>query len=115
MRVRHLIVGTALTLANRRGPLGAGFRSRLFQPLKKPVVQGSTTRSSGSTRTGRSSNRPVLARASVASPAPLNGVDIHTIGNSPSQDVVGGPGSQKPEHACDGKGIDYASACGLEG
>jgi hypothetical protein len=35
----------------------------------------------------------------------------HTIGNSSSHEVVGGPGSQKPSHACDGKGIDYIDAC----
>ena len=37
----------------------------------------------------------------------VEGSDVFTIGNSSSKDVVGGPGSQKPEHACDGKGIDY--------
>jgi hypothetical protein len=37
--------------------------------------------------------------------------DVHTIGNSPSKEVVGGPGSMKPGHACDGKGIDYLDAC----
>jgi len=25
--------------------------------------------------------------------------------------VVGGPGSMKPEHMCDGKGIDYLEGC----
>ena len=35
----------------------------------------------------------------------------HTIGHSTSHEVVGGPGSQKPSHACDGKGIDYIDAC----
>jgi hypothetical protein len=40
---------------------------------------------------------------------------VHSVGNSPSQEVVGGPGSQKPNHACDGKGIDYLDACGGEG
>ena len=35
----------------------------------------------------------------------------HSIGNSSSHEVVGGPGSQKPNHACDGKGIDYIDAC----
>jgi hypothetical protein len=35
----------------------------------------------------------------------------HSIGNSSSHEVVGGPGSQKPSHACDGKGIDYIDAC----
>ena len=43
--------------------------------------------------------------------ATLFGVDVHTIGNSSAIGVVGGPGSQKPEHACDGKGIDYLEAC----
>ena len=38
-------------------------------------------------------------------------VYVHSIGNSQSKDVVGGPGSQKAGHACDGKGIDYHSAC----
>jgi hypothetical protein len=37
--------------------------------------------------------------------------DVHTIGNSSSHEVVGGPGSQKGDHACDGKGIDYLDAC----
>jgi hypothetical protein len=36
---------------------------------------------------------------------------VHSIGNSSAHDVVGGPGSQKPSHACDGKGIDYIDAC----
>lgn len=35
----------------------------------------------------------------------------HTLGNSSSKEEVGGPGSNKPEHACDGKGIDYIDAC----
>jgi hypothetical protein len=38
----------------------------------------------------------------------------HSLGMSPDhsgKDEVGGPGSMKPEHACDGKGIDYFDAC----
>ena len=41
-------------------------------------------------------------------------LDTHSLGNfskDNGHDVVGGPGSQKPEHACDGKGIDYLDAC----
>jgi len=34
------------------------------------------------------------------------GIEVHTLGNS-AKEEVGGPGSQKPSHACDGKGIDY--------
>ena len=39
------------------------------------------------------------------------GIEVHTIGNSGALEEVGGPGSQKAGHACDGKGIDYLSAC----
>ena len=38
----------------------------------------------------------------------------HSLGMSPEhsgKDEVGGPGSMKAEHACDGKGIDYFEAC----
>lgn len=38
----------------------------------------------------------------------------HSLGMSPDhsgKDEVGGPGSMKPAHACDGKGIDYYDAC----
>jgi len=37
---------------------------------------------------------------------------VHTLGsgNNP-QGVVGGPGSQTPDHACNGTGIDYLGAC----
>ena len=39
-------------------------------------------------------------------------VYLHTLGNSDNgKEVVGGPGSAKPGHACDGKGIDYLDAC----
>jgi hypothetical protein len=37
---------------------------------------------------------------------------VHTIGHSTSHETVGGPGSQKENHACNGKGIDYLEACG---
>jgi hypothetical protein len=42
----------------------------------------------------------------------------HSLGNTSKENghkVVGGPGSQKPNHACDGKGIDYLEACGTGG
>jgi hypothetical protein len=40
---------------------------------------------------------------------------VHTVGHFSSHETVGGPGSEKPEHACDGKGIDYLDACGAGG
>lgn len=38
------------------------------------------------------------------------GVEVHTLGNS-GKEEVGGPGSRKDGHACDGEGIDYLGAC----
>ena len=38
----------------------------------------------------------------------------HSLGMSPDhsgKDEVGGPGSHKVGHACDGKGIDYIGVC----
>jgi hypothetical protein len=80
-----------------------------------------TTRWSASTPTAtRSSCRPARARGiggfaaiapGVFGPDQTETLYAHTIGNSSSHEVVGGPGSQKPSHACDGKGIDYIDAC----
>ena len=40
------------------------------------------------------------------------GIEVHTLGDSSNgKEEVGGPGSQKAGHACDGKGIDYLEAC----
>jgi hypothetical protein len=47
----------------------------------------------------------------VFGPAQTETLYTHSIGNSSSHEVVGGPGSQKPSHACDGKGIDYIDVC----
>lgn len=40
---------------------------------------------------------------------------LGTFSKENGHETVGGPGSKKPEHACDGKGIDYLDACGLGG
>ena len=50
----------------------------------------------------------ILAPSATGAPVPL---EAHTLGNSSAKEEVGGPGSMKPEHACDGKGIDYIDAC----
>jgi hypothetical protein len=44
--------------------------------------------------------------ASIPASRSVQALDVHTIGHSASQEIVGGPGSQKQTHACDGKGID---------
>ena len=39
---------------------------------------------------------------------------VHSLGTfnkDNGHEVVGGPGSQSADHACDGKGIDYIDAC----
>ena len=51
-----------------------------------------------------------IALSPEATGAPVT-LYTHSLGNSESHDTVGGPGSQKPNHACDGKGIDYLDAC----
>ena len=50
-----------------------------------------------------------IAAGVFGNPVPLYTHSLG-IGNNPFG-VVGGPGSQKPQHACDGKGIDYLDAC----
>ena len=56
-----------------------------------------------------------IAPALFGNPSPLY---THTLGAMTTNprdhdpfDAVGGPGSSKPQHACDGKGIDYFEAC----
>jgi hypothetical protein len=39
------------------------------------------------------------------------GIEVHTLGNSSAKEEVGGPGSMKDSHACDGQGIDYLDDC----
>jgi hypothetical protein len=52
-----------------------------------------------------------IAAGVFGNPVPLY---THTIGMSPDhsgKDEVGGPGSMKANHNCDGKGIDYLDDC----
>jgi hypothetical protein len=48
-----------------------------------------------------------FAPSATGAPFP---VYVHSLGNS-GHDEVGGPGSRKANHACDGKGIDYIDVC----
>jgi hypothetical protein len=50
-----------------------------------------------------------IAAGVFGNPVPLY---THSLGSGMNpHGVVGGPGSQKPNHACDGKGIDYLDVC----
>jgi hypothetical protein len=115
MRVRHLIVGAALTIGTVAGFAAPAIAHDCFNPNKPAGAGVNYTITGFDPNTGQPIFEQTGPGKGIGGFATVDGVDIHTIGNSQSHDVVGGPGSQKPEHACDSKGIDYASACGLEG
>jgi hypothetical protein len=112
MRLRHFVAGTLLCAAAVVGLSAPAFAHDCFNP-NKPDGAGVNY-----TIVGFGPNGPIFVQTGpgqgIGGFATLNGVDVHTIGNSSSKEVVGGPGSQTADHACDGKGIDYLSACGLE-
>jgi hypothetical protein len=112
-----LIVGATLTAAAVVGLSAPAFAHDCFNP-NKPAGAGVNY-----TIVGFDQNGPIFVQTgpgqgiggfATLDPSLTGGVqtpDVHTIGNSSSKDVVGGPGSQKSDHACDGKGIDYLEAC----
>src|SRR5687767_2797328 len=108
MMRRKLMFGAALSIGALgvfAGPVAA---HECFNP-NKPAGAGVNY-----TITGFGENGPIFVQTGpgkgIGGFATLFGVDIHTLGNSPSQELVGGPGSLKAEHACDGKGIDFLSS-----
>ena len=109
MRLRHLVVGGALTAATLFGVGGTAFAHDCFNP-NKPAGAGVNY-----TIVGFGPNGPIFEQTGpgqgIGGFATVEGVDVHTLGNSSAQEEVGGPGSMKPEHACDGKGIDYLDDC----
>ncbi len=114
--MRKLLIGGTLAVVLSVGAAGPAFAFDCFNPNKRVGAGSSGTLvldangnevSFTQTKNGNGGFITIDARALGA-----GFVDIHSMGagNNP-HGVVGGPGSQKPEHACDGKGIDYASAC----
>jgi hypothetical protein len=103
MRLRQLLVGTAITAATVVGLAGPAFAHECFNP-KKPAGAGVNY-----TIIGFENNEPIFQQTGpgngIGGFATLDGTDVHTGG------LVGGPGSHKPQHACDDKGIDYIEAC----
>ena len=89
-----------------------------FNPTKKPTAGVHYT------ITGFNSEGPIMEKTAqgkgiggfaALSPQLTNAPETlyaHTIGHSASHETVGGPGSKKENHACNGKGIDYLEACG---
>ena len=119
---RRLAATAGISLAILVLSGSAAFAHDCFNPNKKPTAGVHYV------ITGFDQNGPIFEQlgngkgvggfAAVAPGVFGNATTVysHTLGagNNP-HGVVGGPGSQKPNHACDGKGIDYLDACGLFG
>lgn len=111
--MKKLLAGGALAVVSL---VGAAFAHDCFNPNKKigagssaTVVLDAEGNEVSVTQTKHGNGGFVTIDASALG---VGSVDIYVLGagNNP-HGVAGGPGSQKPEHACDGKGIDFASAC----
>jgi hypothetical protein len=111
MRVRHLLIGASLTLATLGGLSVPAFAHDCFNPNKPAGAGVNYTIVGFDSQTGQPIFEQTGPGKGIGGFATIDGVDVHTIGNSTSHDVVGGPGSQTAAHACDGKGIDYMEAC----
>ena len=112
----------ALALATAATMLALGavptYAHDCFNPTKKPTAGVHYT------ITGFNSEGPIMEKTAqgkgiggfaALSPQLTNAPEtlyVHTIGHSASHETVGGPGSKKENHACNGKGIDYLEACG---
>jgi hypothetical protein len=117
MSFRKTAIATAICGATVLGFASPAFAHECFNP-KKPAGAGANY-----TVTGFGPDGPVFEQTGngkgMGGFATINlslfggpdvDVDVHTIGHSKNE-VVGGPGSQTDEKACDGKGIDYLEAC----
>lgn len=109
MKMRKRAAFVAIALGGMAVTGGSAFAHDCFNP-NKPDGAGVNY-----ALVGFDQNGPIFVQVGpgkgIGGFADVFGTDVHTIGHSPAIGVVGGPGSQTAEHACDGKGIDYASAC----
>jgi hypothetical protein len=105
---RKLFVGAALSVGALTALAGPAAAHECFNP-NKPAGAGVNY-----TITGFGPDGPIFVQTGpgkgIGGFATVFGFDVHTLGNS-SKELVGGPGSQTADHACDGKGIDYLEAC----
>ena len=111
MRFRHLVIGGVLAATTVVGTAGPAFAHDCFNP-NKPEGAGVHYSISFPDPNGPPVSTQLGNAKGIGGFVSVEGEDVHTIGNSSSKDEVGGPGSHKPEHACDGKGIDYVDVCG---
>ena len=123
LNIRRAAVGTVVGAVGVLGFAAPAFAHDCFNPQKDAHAPTAgvhytitsfdpTTGAPIFEQTGRGKGiGGFVALSPEATGAPFT-LYTHTLGNSNNgHDVVGGPGSQKPNHACDGKGIDYLSAC----
>jgi hypothetical protein len=115
--MKKLLIGGTVAVASVLGFAAPAFAHDCFNP-NKPAGAGVNYTVTGFnedgpifTQTGPGKGIGGFAAIDPSFTGGFQGPDVHTLGNSSSKDVVGGAGSQKPEHACDGKGIDYLDAC----
>lgn len=108
MQVRKLVAGAAVVAGGLGLMSGTAFAHNCFNP-NKPDGAGVNY-----TIVGFGPDGPVFEQTGpgqgIGGFATFDGIDIHTVGNSPSHGVVGVPGSLG-DKACDGKGIDLVSEC----
>ena len=122
-RIRTTLATAGLTSALLVIGSGTAFAHDCFNPQKNAhAPEGGVNY----TITGLGPNGPIFVQTGpgtgfggfVALAPNATGLDVtiyvHTLGTfskDNGHEVVGGPGSQKAGHACDGKGIDYLDAC----
>ena len=121
MRVRKLLAGAAITGGVLLTTAAPAFAHDCFNPTKVPSA-GVNYELTGFNPDGSPILVPIGPGQGIGGfvaiapgtfgPDQTMTLYTHTLGagNNPAG-VVGGPGSQTPNHACDGKGIDYLDAC----
>jgi hypothetical protein len=117
---RKAIVGTLIGAASALSFSAPAFAHDCFNPTKVPTAGVNYE------IIGFDANGPILVQlgnghgiggfAAIApgvfGPDQTQTLYTHTLGSGHNpRGVVGGPGSQKPNHACNGTGIDYIDAC----
>jgi hypothetical protein len=122
MKVRRSAVAAAVACALLALTAAPVFAHDCFNPTKN---EHAPTGGVNYTITGFGEEGPEFEKTGpgkgyggfVAIASPEGTAYVHTLGKFTKEnghETVGGPGSEKPEHACNGKGIDYLEACSTE-